>query len=466
MENSDFNIKDVIARDMCIGCGVCSIACAGKISVDLGDDGLYRASIPSDVAISELADTVCPFSNRTPNENIVGEALFHKLPYDRNIGRYRGLYAGRVANDNYIVGSSSGGLTTWLLKELLTTQRVDGVVHVAPTGTPGHLFTYTISYSPEELDARRKSRYAPVTLAGVLEKLRGNHHTYAVVGVPCFVTALRHLIREVPAYGETISYIFGLVCGHGKGEMYAESLGWQAGIKPNELASLDFRVKSAANDKFYNVTATSLSGVTKSLADGVAFDTNWGVGAFMANACNYCDDVVAETADITFGDAWLPRYISDPRGTNMVITRNSVLDKLLNEGAARGELSLDPLTISDIVTAQAGGFRHRRVGLTVRLADDEKLGLKIPAKRVAPGYTGVSETRIKLIRNRVRLSRQSFADFAAARTGDNFEIYRRSMQKTISSFERRDRLDKARAIVLARIRILTRRAFRLLRNRV
>lgn len=31
-------------------------------------------------------------------------------------------------------------------------------------------------------------------------------------------------------------------------------------------------------------------------------------------ACNYCDDVFAECADVTCMDAWLPEYSQDHRG--------------------------------------------------------------------------------------------------------------------------------------------------------
>ena len=41
------------------------------------------------------------------------------------------------------------------------------------------------------------------------------------------------------------------------------------------------------------------------LADG-----DWGAGFFQNPACDWCDDVVAETADIAFGDAWVEPYSS------------------------------------------------------------------------------------------------------------------------------------------------------------
>ena len=40
----------------------------------------------------------------------------------------------------------------------------------------------------------------------------------------------------------------------------------------------------------------------------------------MNPACEFCDDVVGETADMSVGDAWLPGYVSDWRGTSVVVS--------------------------------------------------------------------------------------------------------------------------------------------------
>ena len=43
----------------------------------------------------------------------------------------------------------------------------------------------------------------------------------------------------------------------------------------------------------------------------------WHYQYFKHNACNFCDDVFGETADITFMDAWLPEYVRDYKGTSL-----------------------------------------------------------------------------------------------------------------------------------------------------
>src|SRR3546814_15744475 len=70
---------------------------------------------------------------------------------------------------------------------------------------------------------------------------------------------------------------------------------------------------------------------------------NWGHGMFQLGACDFCDDIFAETADVCLGDAWLPQYDSDWRGTNIVISRHADIEQLLSEGARSGKILLDDI---------------------------------------------------------------------------------------------------------------------------
>src|SRR3546814_17923778 len=95
-------------------------------------------------------------------------------------------------------------------------------------------------------------------------------------------------------------------------------------------------------------------------------DGDWGAGFFQNRACDFCDDVVAETADIAFGDAWVEPYSSDGRGTNVVVVRSSALHAMLREGIDAGRLALQPVAAGFVRETQAAGFRQRREWLAHR----------------------------------------------------------------------------------------------------
>ncbi|WP_280807306.1 Coenzyme F420 hydrogenase/dehydrogenase, beta subunit C-terminal domain [Variovorax boronicumulans] len=107
---------------------------------------------------------------------------------------------------------------------------------------------------------------------------------------------------------------------------------------------------------------------------------DWGSGFFQNEACNFCDDVVSETADIAFGDAWLEPYTSDGRGTNVVIVRSAALQALVDRGIEDGRLAPSPVDADFVARTQAAGLRQRREGLAYRLSW-HRTGLR-PVKRV------------------------------------------------------------------------------------
>ena len=430
-------IEDVVARGMCVGCGGCSIRTSGAIPVRLDPYGVYQADLTSATSAQiEAANAICPFTDASKDEDRLAEERYGSLPSDGRIGRYRSVFAGRLADSGRTIESSSGGLTSWFLGELLDRGVVDGVVHVGRT-EGRELFGYTISRSSEALAASRKSMYYSTTLDQVVREVRGDGRRYAIVGVPCFITAMRHLEEVDVDLRDQFTWHIGLVCGHLKSQFFAESLAWQSGVPPEDLEAIDFRVKNPARRSYsYDYEVRGRAQGPRLRRTQTAIDGNWGYGAFQPGACNFCDDVFAETADVVFGDAWLPKYTDDWLGMNVVVTRHADADRILADGFRDGAIRLEELTVEDAARSQAGNFRHRRDGLRVRLADDLAAGLSVPRKRVDAGYERISTQRIALIRQRRAMSELSFTAFAEARASGRLSAYTRPMRAAIARYRR------------------------------
>lgn len=433
-----FTIKDTVDRDFCIGCGACAFASEGVIPIQLDENGMYSA-ILTDVSndLLERVDKFCPFSDAADNEDVLAEKLFgSEMNKHGFLGRYLNTYAGRVSSTPYIKGSSSGGLTSWLLRELLNYKVVDAVIDVADAQMmPGELFSYQAT---EEggLASTRKSKYYSTTMSEALAKIRDDDRRFAVVGVPCYIKAVRLLADQDPIIRDRVKVYVGLVCGHMKSQFFGESLAWQLGIAPADLATVDFRIKNpdrAASDYDFGARA-KVNNEWRKRRTGDLVGGNWGHAAFQPEACNFCDDIFAETADVSFGDAWLPQYTDDWRGTNIVISREASIDEILERGKESGVIALESVGAEEIAKSQAGNFRHRRVGLAVRLADDIELGLRVPKKRVDPGYEDVDGKRLKIIRMRRQLSQLSFAAYRSAKKEHDLNIYLQIMEEGIRQY--------------------------------
>ena len=189
-----------------------------------------------------------------------------------------------------------------------------------------------------------------------------------MVGIPCFIKAVNLLRRHEPIIAERVTHTIGLFCGHMKSAQMVDSFAVQIGTEPEAVAAIDYRLKNPDRPaNWYTAQLTLTDGSTRQQDWWHLVDGDWGSGFFMNSACNFCDDVVAETADIAMGDAWVEPYSSDGKGTNVVIARSPLMLELVQTGIAEGRLALSEVDHAFVSQTQAAGFRQRREGLAYRL---------------------------------------------------------------------------------------------------
>lgn len=379
------SIKPVIANDICVGCGACAVLSNGQISMTRTADGACVAKVNTDGDAVVDGAAICPFSDGAPDEDAHGAHLFGDAPHhDGALGRFRATFAGYCSEAGWRDNGSSGGLTSWFLAQALAEGLIDAVVHVHPSSAYGELFRYRVSRSVQQVQSGAKTRYYSVHFADALAEVRDSGERFALVGVPCFIKAARNLAMADKRLNEQMVLAVSLVCGHMKSAGFAQSLAWQAGVPPDQLVAADFRVKQqekAASQ--YGFGARSRGSETMIVVPMANLaGRRWDGGYHRLKACDYCDDVFGETADISFGDAWLPEFSKDPLGTNILVVRSELALQLIERGRQREALSLVDLAPERAVASQAGGLRDRREGLSYRLFLDDRTDQWRPGKRV------------------------------------------------------------------------------------
>lgn len=387
---------------------------------------------------TERLARTCPFSPAAMNEDELAQARFPAARHaDAHVGRFETAYVGHVSEADFRANGSSGGLVTWVAAELLRLGLVDGVAHVAPVeeeGADARLFRYRISRSPAAVREGAKSRYYPIELAEVLQEIRTAPGRYAIIGVPCFIKAV-NLAREAdPVLHERITFLLGLFCGHMKSARLVESFAWQMGRPGDSVAAIDYRHKDPSRPANWYTARIALKDGGEERRDWWHFvDGDWGAGFFQNSACNFCDDVVAETADVAFGDAWLEPYSSDGRGTNVVVARSPVIDALLKAAATEGRVNLGEVEAEFVRQTQAAGFRQRREGLALRLATRRR-GLQ-PRKRVPAARPAISARRWAVYRMRGLITAWSHRLFFTARRLQRPAIYTAWARTALSVYQ-------------------------------
>lgn len=409
-------IEKVIDNGFCIGCGTCKVVNPEAVDIHF-QDGIYEAEIYNRERLKSLASKVCPFSDDSKNENEL-KLKDPRLKDSKYIGPYSKILTGGVSSDSSRENASSGGMTSWVLGALFNSKLVDSIIHVRESGH-GH-FEFSIADSNEEILNNKKSKYYPVTLSEVLLKL-DSAKTYAITGVPCFIKSISLLQDQ--GYFNNIKYKLALFCGHFKTSHFSEMLSWELGVNPKEIQSIDFRKKikgHAASDYFVEVESLNNRQHRGRISE--MFGTNWAHGLFKPSACDFCDDICGELADVTFGDAWLPEYTNNWLGTNIVISRNLTIDSIIESGINSGELLLGEVAEADVIRSQAANYRHRRGGIIAR---KKQLSLKwLPKKRLDLCTEFYDENRDETFALRWELASESRRLFSLAKSKNNFYYFK------------------------------------------
>lgn len=411
----------VIKQDLCIGCGACLYTSSkNDLKVQWNHEGFLVPSSDNSQVISEESLKVCPFNpfpeKEVRTENEIADIFFKNTPNKHpRIGNYFNTYVG--FSSKYRLTSSSGGIATYFLSELLKKKIVDAVITV----NEGEMFFYEYSVirSSDELINSSKTRYFPVTLATVIEQLKNSNERFAIVGVACFIKSVRLLQYYHPELNDKIKFLIGIICGGVKSRFYTEYLASKSGVKGNQFFNPQFRIKDFQSEALdYLFGCNDSIGKFRSIRMRKVGDV-WGTGLFKNNACDFCDDVTTELADISLGDAWIDPYKKDGKGTNVIVTRSYLADRILHDGMKKNDLQIDFLSISSFLKTQLGSFNHRQNALGYRIRRIEKQGIIIPPKRFTNETISFDQKCIQMQRLKVR--RISFQNWYKSKNSFKFD---------------------------------------------
>jgi len=430
-------ISQVVANDLCIGCGMCAGVLPNVLRMRTDEYGAYQPELmgPEPEGWGRLSLDVCPFGDHLENEDTIATGLFRAIEgikHQPEAGFYLKCFVGYVNSEEARMAATSGGIITWLAGELLSKRLVDAVACVGPAEDSTSLFEFQLITEQASLTGCRKSRYYPVEVSNVIKQIKDMTGKVAFVGLPCYLKAL-HLAMNVDVeLRECIGYMIGLVCGHLKTKKYAAYLARHCGVSESQIQTVDFRRKvpgRPANKYAFSVSLQD--GSVRTILMREVWGNSWSNNLFMHGACDCCDDVIAETADVVIGDAWLPEYIRDYRGTSIVVCRNPRILELLDRGILNSHILLKEITIQKVIQSQAGAIRQRREGLRYRLYLQDKRKEWHPCKRVTPSPKAGSCLFRYVQRLRIRLRNLSKQTYLLQEQQDGLNLFKRRLRPWI-----------------------------------
>ncbi|HAP96717.1 Coenzyme F420 hydrogenase/dehydrogenase, beta subunit C-terminal domain [Epilithonimonas hominis] len=391
------SIKDIVNNNFCTGCGACISESNSKMIWN--KEGFLVPDISKE--FSDQAIKLCPF-NPSPQHEIQDEDQLADLFFkesknnDKRIAHYQNTYVGHAVE--YRHDSSSGGIATYIFATLLKNKIVD---HLFIVKEVNGTYQYQWFDSVESIKLISKTRYLPVTMENLFKEISSKEGKVAVSGVACFIKAIRLKQHYDPQFKEKIAFTVGIICGGLKSRFFTDYLADKAGIN-GKYNKQQYRIKdpvSTASD--YSFGAFSDDQSFHQIKMRTVGDM-WGTGLFKSNACDFCDDVTTELADISLGDAWLSPYNKDGKGTSVIVSRSLLADELMTKGIESGALKCQHLALDKFLQSQEGSFKHRQLGIRYRLNLIHKKSRFVPFKRakffqdIPFEYRNVQRLRMKL----------------------------------------------------------------------
>ena len=330
-------IAEIVANDMCIGCGLCESLTGGRVKMAMTAAGSLRPSPVDGFTPAEEAQLVaaCP--------GAVAEARVEPgCRSDPVWGVYRSMARAWAAHPDVRYKAATGGVLTALGMHALRTGLVDFVLHVGADPERPMRSRWVISESEESVRANTASRYGPTApLAGLAAALdRGR--PFAVIAKPCDLTAVHSLSRTEPRIDELCVVRLVLVCGGQSRLTKSQAVLDEFGLDETEVAL--FRYRGYGNPGATVVETKAGERFSKSYLDMWADESGWEV----ETRCKFCPDALGETADVASADIWPGGApTGEDEGFNGIIVRTTVGEELVASAVKAGEL-----VVADEITAR------------------------------------------------------------------------------------------------------------------
>jgi coenzyme F420 hydrogenase subunit beta len=381
-------VHEVIDGGLCTRCGTCVGLCpAEKLHVaDLLGRCLPEVDERVDcVDCGAVCYEACP--GATVDFAQLNRHVLGALPENMLLGGAESWYVSWADNDEIRAAGASGGAITALAGHLLASGAVQGIACLIDDPDQPLLPRPVIARDMATLRQAQQSKYSLAPLNTLLRDIEGFDGSVAIVALPDQVHALRKLERLGHPVMEKIGLILGSYCGavqhftaitaflrkHGVRDLATVArVEYRAGAWPGKLRVTLKDGRILELDKFYANYMTLFYSVERSLL---------------------CVDLSNELADLSFGDAWAPRYEERHEGFSLVAVRTARGRAAYDGCVAAGLIHHEVTDLDDALDMHSHGLYNKKYAVWGRMRLRRWMGKAVPDY----GYTARCSPRQQLV---------------------------------------------------------------------
>lgn len=368
------SVEEIVENGLCIGCGLCrAVAGPERISIVLTPEGRERPLVHAPLGLPTLnrINAVCP---GTRIEGAHPASHTAEVEHDLIWGPAEQLAIGYASDPQVRFRASTGGVLTALGQFLLSSGRVDFILHVGASREEPMRSKRRLSFDAASVLEAAGSRYGPAAplldFTAILERCQ----PFALIAKPCDIAAVRNLAKLDPRVDQYMKYALTLVCGGTSDLTKSEDVLAQFGIREDQLSLFRYR-------GYGNPGPTRLETL-----GGQSFELNYQAmwenedKWMLQSRCKICPDAIGECADLAASDVWPgggPTGEDD--GFNGIIVRTRRGLELYQAALAAGAIKVEPAAVSfrDFDEFQPHQVRKKRA-VWARLVGMKAAGKPVP----------------------------------------------------------------------------------------
>lgn len=343
-------VNQIVDTGLCVRCGACEPACPENIIFFKQDCLPYITDVSDCPTACNRCLKVCP--GEFVDFSALDEEMFGRAPHPESITGIVQQAVVSYATDNKVRDrGTSGGLVTQILVYLLETGKIDGALVLGSEYSEGNWQQRSyIARSSDDIKQATKSKYMVTPFLRPLGEIERVEGRYAVVGLPCYLHAVKKYQRVSSKLRNRIVLTIGLFCNAAFRPELPKDLCRLAHKSRQDLQELSFREgpwPGGMLTEFKNETPFPVLGL-----EDMRDEFNLLKTLYTAPRCNMCIDYTAEYADISVGDPWL----RDPQGQlihedcrSVALVRTQAGAEVIEQAQQTGYLSTSDLPLHEFM---------------------------------------------------------------------------------------------------------------------
>ena len=299
-------------------------------------------------------------------------------------GSVERLSIGHASDPAVRFQGSSGGVLTALGQFLLSSGRVEFVLHVGASRSQPMRTERRLSFDAASVLEGAGSRYGPVAPLADFREILDRGQPFALIAKPCDITAVRNLARLDARVEDLLRYALSFVCGGASDLGKSEQVLQRFGVAEDELAL--FRYRGHGNPGLNRIETKDGRAFSLTYRQMWEDESRW----MIQPRCKICPDAIGLVADIVASDAWLNGGPAvEDEALNGIFVRTHRGLELYDAAVAAGALTIvRDASFAEFDILQSHQVRKRRA-VWARLKGIEIAGKPIPA------VTGLATGRLR-----------------------------------------------------------------------